>query len=293
MDGSELPGDATTYVFRIVVTLLFVAANGFFVAAEFALVKLRASRVDALAADGNRRARVVQHLLDHLDYYLSACQVGITIASLILGWLAEPAVAQLLLAGVQAAGWEHVVSPAVAHAVALVIALTLVTVLHITVGEQVPKIWAIRRSEVTSLNIAYPLRAFSAIFWPFIASLDWLSAAMLRGVGIEAGSHDGDSHSLTELHGVLLASAESGHLSEHQLRLAGNVLQFVDLEARHILVPRLDVTALSLDDPLEENLRLVRESSHTRFPSSDRACHAASSRIISCISRFRCIVRTT
>ena len=124
MEETGLQGGVSTYAWRLGVTLLFVLLNGFFVAAEFALVKVRATRIDALVAQGNARARVIHHILDHLDHYLSACQLGITIASLVLGWLAEPAIAQLLIAAGGALGLEIAASSAVTHAIALAIALT-------------------------------------------------------------------------------------------------------------------------------------------------------------------------
>ena len=151
----------------IIATLFFVFVNGFFVAAEFALVKVRSGRIEPLASRGNLRAKTVSSMIRHLDLYLSACQLGITLASLILGWLAEPAVASLLIKVASMMGWD-VVTSAWVHPVALVLALAVITLLHMTIGEQAPKMWAIRRAEGTALNVAYPLKVFATVFKPLI-----------------------------------------------------------------------------------------------------------------------------
>ncbi len=268
MEETGLQGGFSTYAWRLGVTLLFVLLNGFFVAAEFALVKVRATKIDALVAEGNSRARVTRHILDHLNHYLSACQLGITIASLILGWLAEPAIAQLLIAGVGALGLEITVSSAVTHAIALAIALTIVTILHMTVGEQAPKIWAIHRAESTALAIAYPLRVFAAMFRPFIWFVNAVSNAMLRAAGLTTGEH-GEILDIAEIKSVLASSAAAGKLSDRQLEFGVNVLDLVDIETRHILVPRVDAALLSIDKPFADNMRVVLRSGHSRFPLCD------------------------
>jgi CBS domain containing-hemolysin-like protein len=259
------PFEAWTFAWRLAVTLLFVLANGFFVAAEFALVKVRATRLKALADEGSGGARVARHIHGHLDHYLSACQLGITISSLILGWLAEPAVAELLLAAGSAAGLGIDPADPVLHGVALALALAVVTVLHMTLGEQAPKLWAIHRAEATALQVAYPLRVFAAIFRPLIAMINAISNVMLRAAGLSPGELE-DAHSVDELRSILTSSAHAGHISGRQLELAGNVLGMMGLEVRHILVPRVDVSYLSLERSTEENLRTIRESGHSRLP---------------------------
>jgi len=268
MQEPHIDGSFTTYAWRLGVTMFFVVINGFFVAAEFALVKVRGSRLDALIAQGNRRAKVARHLLDHLDHYLSACQLGITIASLILGWLAEPAIAQLLIAGVGVLGFAISPDSALTHGVSLAIALTIVTILHMTLGEQAPKIWAIRRPEQMALIVAYPLRAFSALFRPFIWFINGLSNAILRAAGLSSSHADG-SHDIAEIKEILSTSAAAGQLSRQQVEFAANVLNLIDVEVRHILVPRVDIVFLSTGNSVDENLRIVHESGHTRFPLGD------------------------
>jgi len=254
-----------TTIWRLVVTLGFVMLNGFFVAAEFALVKVRGTRIEVLAGQGSGAARTTQHIMGHLDLYLSACQFGITVASLILGWLAEPAVATLLLALADLAGLDIIQGPLL-HGVALAIALTIVTVLHMTLGEQAPKIWAIHNPETTALAVAYPLRAFTFIFRPLVGAINWISNAMLRIVGIPSPGHHEASYTAEELRGALIASAQDGHITARQRAFAENVLSFINLEVRHILVPRVEVQHLVLGMSEAEMLETIRSSQHSRFP---------------------------
>jgi CBS domain containing-hemolysin-like protein len=245
--------ELTIFIVRLAATLFFVAANGFFVAAEFALVKVQTGHLRELS-QRNRRARVAYHIRSQLDHYLSACQLGITLSSLILGWLAEPAVAELLLCSF----WVH--------AVALTLALSVVTFLHMTLGEQAPKIWAINRSDTVVLQTARPLQLFAAVFQPFIWVINQSSNRMLRLAGMGPEELGDASHNVEELRTILAASAEAGHISDQQLELAENVFAMIDLEVRHIMVPRVDVEFLSLQRPLEENLAILRGSGHSRFP---------------------------
>ena len=257
--------DLTTFVLRIAATLFFVFANGFFVAAEFALVKVQVTQLRE-GSKRSRRARVAYHIRSHLDMYLSACQLGITLSSLILGWLAEPAVAELLLWAAGSAGLELDPGDVWVHAIALALALSVVTFLHMTLGEQAPKIWAINRAESVALQVARPLQIFAAAFRPFIWVINESSNGLLRIAGMSSDELGDSSHNVEELRNILAASAEAGHISDQQLELAENVFAMIELEVRHILVPRVDVAYLSLERPLEENLGILQESGHSRFP---------------------------
>jgi CBS domain containing-hemolysin-like protein len=249
---------------RLFLTLFFVGLNGFFVAAEFALVKVRQTRIEALAEQGVSSADTTLHVLKNLDRYLSSCQLGITIASLVLGWLAEPAVASLIIAGFNALGVG--LDPGVAHGIAVAIALSFVTTLHVTLGEQAPKIYAIQNSEPVALRLAGPLKLFTALLGPAISMLHALSNGLLRIVGIKSGhEHDGVL-SREELSAILISSARAGTITPRQREFAENILNMMSLEVRHILVPRIDVVFLSLDDSHEENLEKIRNSSHSRLP---------------------------
>lgn len=256
--------DISSFVWRLVVTLLFVLINGFFVAAEFALVKVRPHRIRVLAERGNRRAQLVDQMQQKLDLYLSSCQLGITIASLILGWLAEPAVAVLLIAGVESTGIE--LDPQVLHAVALAVALTIVTILHMTLGEQGPKIWAIQRAESMAMKIAYPLAGFTLLLRPLIWMVNAISNLLLRLIGLKGGSHGEEPLDAAEIKMQLLHAATAGHISRRQRELAENVLSIARIEVRHIIVPRTTVVWLDLDLPVQENLARIRDSGHSRFP---------------------------
>jgi CBS domain containing-hemolysin-like protein len=254
------------YAWRLTATLLVVLLNGFFVAAEFALVKVRGSKLRSLVDEGGRRARLASHIHGRLDRYLSACQLGITIASLVLGWLAEPAVAQLLIAGAAGAGWA--ISPAdpLVHGVALALALAVVTFLHMTLGEQAPKLWAIHRAEATALRVAVPLRAFELAFRPFISLINSVSNAMLRLGGMSSAELAEPAHGVEEIRGILASSAQAGHISDRQVELVENILGIMELQVRHILVPRVDVEYVSLQRSPDENLRVIRNSGHSRLP---------------------------
>ena len=257
--------EAMTFAVRLGATLFFVLLNGFFVAAEFAFVKVRGSRIDTLANAGSGRARIAQKILDRLDLYLSSCQFGITVSSLILGWLAEPAIAELLMAGAHALGMP-VGDSALLHGVSLAVALTIVTTLHMTLGEQAPKIWAIQRSEAAALGVAYPLRIFTVVFGPLVRVINLISNWMLRLVGISLADEHETTFSADELRAILASSAQAGQISARQRQFANNILGFINLEVRHVLVPRVDIVWLSNRVPVEESLRTIRESGHTRFP---------------------------
>jgi CBS domain containing-hemolysin-like protein len=252
----------------LLATAVFVVLNGFFVAAEFGLVKVRPVRIEALARAGDRRAVIVQRMLSRLDLYLSACQLGITIASLVLGWLAEPAVAQLLIELAGLAGWE-VQEGATLHWIAIALALAIITILHMTVGEQAPKVWAIQRAESISLLVAYPLYAFATGLRPLISFINALSNGLLRIVGLTTSDEHEGSASVDELRSILASSARAGHITARQRSIGDNVLALIRLEVRHIMLPRVDVAFLSMANAMEENLRILRETGHSRYPLGD------------------------
>lgn len=249
----------------LLATAVFVVLNGFFVAAEFGLVKVRPVRIEALARAGDRRAVIVQRMLSRLDLYLSACQLGITIASLVLGWLAEPAVAQLLIELAGLAGWE-VQEGATLHWIAIALALAIITILHMTVGEQAPKVWAIQRAESISLLVAYPLYAFATGLRPLISFINAASNGLLRIVGLTTSDEHEGSASVDELRSILASSARAGHITARQRSIGDNVLALIRLEVRHIMLPRVDVAFLSMANAMEENLRILRETGHSRYP---------------------------
>jgi CBS domain containing-hemolysin-like protein len=264
---AEYPAlDLLGVIWRLGATLLLVLINGFFVAAEFALVTVRRGRVDQLADEGRFTARVTRHVLDHLDRYLSACQLGITMSSLVLGALGEPAVGTVVssafgLFDVHMAGGSPVL-----RWTSLIIAFATITVFHMTLGEQAPKMWALRHAEPTSLAIALPLRVFTVVFWPFIIFVNGVSNFMLSAVGITPGPAHEIVPTRGELQRALDLSTEAGHIPEQGRELVDNVLRAVDMQARHIVVPRINVVSLSLRASPEANLNVMRKSGHSRYP---------------------------
>ena len=256
---------------KLVLTAVFVFLNGFFVAAEFALVKTRPSRVEAMAAKGDRRALLLQKIIARLDLYLSGCQLGITIASLVLGYLAEPAFAALIedaAVGMGLATEAELASPELnpaLHYVAFGLALTIVTILHMVLGEQAPKIWAIQSGEKAALRFAFPLWIFTTVLKPLIMLVNTMSNALLRLFGLEGGHGEHDTD-VRELKGIIAAAASAGNISSRQRLLAENILDLVDLEVRHVMVPRTDVQYLDAEEDVTENLARVGRLGHSRWP---------------------------
>ncbi len=246
----------------LILGLLLVALNGFFVAAEFALVKVRPTQIEPMASEGVRRARVARHMIHHLDAYLSATQLGITLASLALGWIGEPAFAWIirpLLAGLA----ED--NPQLVSSVSLTVSFLVITILHIVLGELAPKSLAIRKAEGTALVIALPLYVFYKITFPAIWVLNHTANALLKLVGIAPVSESELAHDEEELR-LLLSSTNTSQISNQKRELLDNIFELSHRVARQIMLPRQDVIYLSTSRSLAENLRLARRSGHTRFP---------------------------
>ena len=275
MPEAAAPLDFFGVAWRLIATLLFVGLNGFFVAAEFALVKMRSTRIEQLAEEGGAPALRVQHILKHQGRYLSGCQLGITVASLALGALGEPAVARLLLALAAALGVPITAAPGGWVAItAFGLAFTVITMLHKILGEQAPKLWALRRAEETALRTSGALRLFTALLWPLIVLIDFLSNRLLRAFGLTSAHKHESIPTAEEIRSVLSLSARSGEISEREYEITENVFRITELEVRHIVVPRVDVDALSTEQSLEENLRVLRECGHSRLPLCGRGLDA-------------------
>ena len=225
----------------ILLTLLLVVLNGFFVAAEFAIVKVRHSQIDLKASQGNSIAKLSKHMLERLDAYLSASQLGITLASLALGWIGERVVANLVIASMYKMGYQA--DSITAHSIAIPIAFGLITVLHIVLGEQVPKTAAIRNPLSTTILVTIPMRIFFVVFSPFIWVLNGLSNLTLRLFGLSAGDHS-DIHTEEELRMILTESEEGGAIKRSEHELIQNVFEFDDRVVKQIYVPRSRVTAI-------------------------------------------------
>ena len=246
----------------LILGVLLVLLNGFFVAAEFALVKVRPTQLEPLVARGDHRARVARHMVRHLDSYLSATQLGITLASLALGWIGEPAFAWILEPWILRIPGA---TPAVVHSISLTTAFLVITILHIVLGELAPKSIAIRKSESTSLWIAVPLFFFYRLTYPAIWLLNHAANGILRIVGIRPVTESELGHSEEELRRLLADSHQPG-LSGQKGELLDNVFELSHRTARQIMIPRGDVVYLSTKRSVQENLDIARRSRHTRFP---------------------------
>jgi CBS domain containing-hemolysin-like protein len=251
--------------FLIVSGLLF--ANAFFVAAEFALVKVRTSQIEQMVERGLWAAKITSRLIDRLDAYLSASQLGITLASLGLGWAIHDSVEPFIERILHAVGLAgNVLVAGATLAIVPTVSFVFVTFLHIALGELVPKSLAIRASRVVALWTAPPLMAFYYLFFPLIWVLNKASDLVLLLVGLGKPDPTELVHTEEELRHILGESAEGGHLSRNERVMIENVLNLEEKTARRVMVPRPDVVYLSLARPLEDNLRVARQAGHTRYP---------------------------
>ncbi len=247
----------------LILAILIVFFNAFFVATEFAIVKSRASRVQELLREGARGAAAAAEVLRNLDSYLSATQLGITLASLALGWVGEPAFAAVLWPIFASAGlW----SPAVVHSIALTLAFAVITFLHIVLGELTPKFFAISRPEEVALAAAAPLRAFRRLCAPGLWLLNSSASAFMRLLGIQRASDSDLVHSEEELRILLAESHRTGALSASKRKLLENVFDYTHRSAKHIMVPRAEIIYLTLRKTFAENLDVIRNYQHTRYP---------------------------
>jgi len=252
-------------IWQILVVLLLVAANGFFVAAEFALVRVRLTELVPARVGRGSSARLARQILGRLDSYLSACQLGITLASLALGWAGEPLVARMIEPGFKALSLpeEHV------HYFAFPLAFMLITYLHLTVGEQAPKIAAIQRAPATALLVAYPLVVFFRVFKPFIWLINVSSNGILRSVGLKPVSEHDQSITEDEVRLILTQSAAMGHLGASEGRIMENVLDLEKKTARSCMVPRNQIVYLNRRESMRAKLEKASRSGHTRLPLCD------------------------
>ncbi|AKQ46374.1 hemolysins-related protein containing CBS domains [Rufibacter radiotolerans] len=250
-------------ILNILLTILLVALNGFFVAAEFALVKVRASQIELRAQAGNQLAKIAYHMIGHLDAYLSATQLGITLASLGLGWIGEGVVSEIIIEIMHAMGIAP--DPVLAHKIALPISFAVITVLHIVFGELAPKSLAIQRPESTALAVAIPLRIVYYVLLPFIWVLNGFSNFILRQIGITP-MHGSEVHTAEELRLLFEQSAESGEIGGSQQELIENVFEFNERMVKQIMVPRTKLIALDLNATEEEIFKVVFNEGYTRMP---------------------------
>ena len=256
---------ASAIVLRLLAVLLLVLANAFFVSAEFGLVGARRSRIDALASRGDRRAKVVQETLKHLDLYISATQLGITLASLALGWIGEATLATVLDRLLRSFGYAP--SPTLTHSAAAVTsAFVIITFLHIVLGELAPKSMALLNPEGVSRWVALPLRLFSTVMRPFIAVLNGAANAFLRLLGLHTVQESARVHSPEELRLLVMQARAHGMLDESDTQMLAGVFDFHNKKARDVMRPRTEVVALQVDATEAEVLAVLRRERYSRYP---------------------------
>jgi CBS domain containing-hemolysin-like protein len=249
---------------RLAAVVALVLANGFFVAAEFAIVTVRKTRIDQLIAEGVRRARGVREAVSEPDRFIAATQVGITMTSLGLGWIGEPAVARTIepLLGRLPAEWARLS----AHSIAVGVAFAIITSLHVVGGELAPKTVALQYAEKTALLVTGPTRVFMRALWPFIALLNGLGARLVRLLGLRPPSGHSLVHSEEELKMLVTASQEAGVLEEEEELMLHRVFGFGDLTAGHVMVPRTEMNGISADATLAEVIDHVVRQPHPWLP---------------------------
>ncbi|CAI6082104.1 hypothetical protein PAECIP112173_03446 [Paenibacillus sp. JJ-100] len=254
--------DSERFAINLVLIAVLIGLSAFFVAVEFALVRVRSSRIDQMIAEGNKRALAVKQAVANLDGYLSACQLGITITSLGLGWLGEPTVEKILHPV-----FESMSIPAsLASFLSFVIAFVSITYLHVVVGELAPKTIAIRKAETVALLTSGLIIWFNRIMYPFIWLLNGSANQLVKLFGIKPASEHEEAHSEEELQIIINESFESGKINQAEFGYVSRIFAFDEMLAKEIMVPRTDMVCLYLNKTNEENLEIIREEQYTRFP---------------------------
>jgi len=251
-------------LWRLVGLFALVGANGFFVAAEFSIVTVRKTRIDQMIAEGHRGARAVRRAISAPDRYIAATQLGITMASLALGWMAEPALASIFEPALSFLPAHLAV--ATAHSIAVTIAFAIITAAEIVFGELAPKWIALERPESTAIWLVRPLELFMRVFWPFIRLVHGTAQGVIRLVGLRGADHRAMVHSEEELKMLVTASQEAGVLEEQEEQMLHRVFGFADLAAGQVMIPRTELVAVAAETPLRDLLQTIGRSEPTRLP---------------------------
>lgn len=255
--------DPYSSVLMLIVALFLVFLNAFFVVSEFAIVKIRKSKLEELAKNGVKNASLALRMTHSLDTYLSATQLGITFASLALGWVGESAFVKFIIIPFD---YFLASSPFLAHSIASIIAFIFVTLLHVVLGELVPKSIAIAKTESVVLLIAKPLYTFCIIFSFFIRLFDMLAAFCLKFIGIAPARESEAAHSDEELKIIVGESLKGGYIDSIEGEIIKNAVDFSDTLAKEIMTPRKDMICLNARDEYEQNINIVLQTNHTRYP---------------------------
>lgn len=241
---------------------ILIALTAFFVAAEFAIVKVRSTRIDQLVEEGKSGAKAAKHVVAHIDEYLSACQLGITVTALGIGWLGEPAVKSLI----DPLFIKLHIDPALASAVSVAIAFLFITFLHVVVGELAPKTVAIQKAEAVALTFSTPLIWFYRVLFPFIWALNGSARLLIKLFGLDPMSEHEVSHSEEELRIIMADSYKSGEINQSELTYVNNIFKFDNRIAKEVMVPRTEMISLSSEDTVDDWLEIIKEEKLTRYP---------------------------
>ncbi|GAB5466306.1 MAG: hemolysin family protein [Candidatus Kapaibacteriales bacterium] len=255
-------------VFDIALTLFFVFLNGFFVAAEFAIVKVRASQLDLRIREGVKMATLSRNIVEHLDAYLSATQLGITLASLGLGWIGDALFEELIHGLLTSLSIE--IEQGLLEKISFVVAFLSITFLHIVFGELAPKSMAIQRPEAVTMFVSLPLKAFYVVFKPFIRFLNWVAGKIISAMGFAPMGEEHELHTEDEIRLLVKESTESGLIEGSEHELIENVFNFGDTSVRTIMVPRQKITAIELGMEQHDIIELIMEEGYSRLPVYDK-----------------------
>ncbi|RPF53219.1 hemolysin family protein [Aquisalibacillus elongatus] len=254
-----MTGETIGYILLII---LLIALTAFFVASEFAIVKVRSSKVEHLVEQGDKRAIATQKIVDELDAYLSACQLGITITALGLGWIGEPTVERLLRPV-----FHYIEIPtSLSHFLSFIFAFIIITFLHVVIGELAPKTFAIQLTEKVALFTARPLIWFYRLMFPFIWLLNGSARLLTRMFGVSPASEHEIAHSEEELRIILSESYQSGEINQAEYKYVNRIFEFDNRLAKEIMVPRMQIEAFEIDATIQEFLNRVRDVTFTRYP---------------------------
>ncbi|TCP30541.1 CBS domain containing-hemolysin-like protein [Scopulibacillus darangshiensis] len=249
-------------IINIAVLIVLILLTAFFVSTEFAIVKVRKTKIDTLAEEGDKKAIAAQKVLNKLDAYLSACQLGITMTALGIGWLGEPTIGHYL----ELLFGYFPLSDAIALTLSVVLAFVVITIIHVVLGELAPKTLAIQQAEKVTLSFARPLIAFNYVMYPFIWVLNGSAILVAKLFGAKPISEQENVHTEEELRLLLSESYESGEINQSEYRYVNRIFEFDDRIAREIMVPRTEVVCLYQDRSLEENIGIMRNEKYTRYP---------------------------
>lgn len=263
--GTVLNDDPLPSMMLLGFMVLLILLNGFFVSIEYAIVKVRHHRINALAEEGKQRAIIVKGMLGRLEQYLSACQVGITLCSLGLGWLSEPIITALLFPVFEMLGLHG----GIMQMISLTIAFLFIAMMHIVFGELAPKTVAILKAESIVMWFARPMKLFFRLMYPLVWLLQKISTTVLKIVGVSPSSGQAQLHTEDEIRIMMKESSERGLIDSTEMSLVDNIFEFADTTAKEIMIPRTEMQCLYIQDTLEENLNVALEGTRTRYPVCD------------------------